>query len=317
MQLTGRRSVGVKKRHLTLFILTNDASRTRRVNLPVKALKATLGVSVVLALVLGFVIFDYARLKGNSLELGRLKKETTAQKIELQGLYGKMKGMETQLVRLSMFDRKLRIIANIEKPKTAGEVSGAVGGLGGDTSRDSDEFFTSPRAKVDDLVKDMHSELKNLESRAMDQEKSFTELHEHLMRQSSFLAATPAIAPVKGWLTSRFGQRVSPYTGVVQMHKGLDIANRVGTPVVAPGDGIVIKSHWENNLGKAITIRHGYGVTTTYGHLSEIFVRMGQKVKRGQKIAAVGNTGRSTGPHLHYQVTLNGVDVNPEKYLLE
>lgn len=306
----------MKKRYLTLFVLTNDASKTKQFKLPVNVLKAAAGAFAALFVVFAFVVFDYARLKGNAIELNRLKNETTAQKIELQGLSGKIRGMEAELSKLNVFDRKLRIIANIEKPKAAGRPD-ALLGLGGDSSKDADEYFTTPKAKVDELVKDMHTELKDLEGRAKEQEKSFAELHEQLMKQSSLLAATPSIWPVRGWLTSRFGQRTSPYTGMPQLHKGLDIANRVGTPVVAPADGIVIKSTWENNLGKTVIIRHGYGVTTTYAHLSEINVRMGQKVKRGQKIAAVGNTGRSTGPHLHYQVSLNGVEVNPEKYILE
>ncbi|TAN59751.1 M23 family metallopeptidase [bacterium] len=306
----------MKKRYLTLFVLTNDASKTKQFKLQVNALKAVAAVSVALFIVFAFILVDYTRLKGNALELSRLQKETTAQKIELQGLFGKIKGVEAELAKLNVFDRKLRIIANIEKPKGEGRVD-AVLGLGGDSSKDADEYFTTPKSKVGDLVKDMHSELNDIEGRAKEQEKSFAELHEQLMKQSSLLAATPSIWPVRGWLTSRFGQRTSPYTGLPQIHKGLDIANKVGTPVVASADGIVIKSAWENNLGKTVIIRHGYGVTTTYAHLSEIGVRVGQKVKRGQKIAAVGNTGRSTGPHLHYQVALNGVEVNPDKYILE
>jgi murein DD-endopeptidase MepM/ murein hydrolase activator NlpD len=101
------------------------------------------------------------------------------------------------------------------------------------------------------------------------------------------------------------------------MHKGMDIANRVGTGVKAPADGIVVKVRRETNLGKMVTIKHGYGIRTVYGHLSKTKVRVGQKVKRGQQIAELGNTGRSTGPHLHYAVRVNGVYVNPSKYILD
>ncbi|MEK7828495.1 MAG: M23 family metallopeptidase, partial [Deltaproteobacteria bacterium] len=113
-----------------------------------------------------------------------------------------------------------------------------------------------------------------------------------------------------------FGYRISPFTGLRQMHEGLDIANAVGTPVFAPADGIVSKVDRENGLGKTISINHGYGIVTRYGHFSDIYVHVGKRVKRGEKVAAVGNTGRSTGPHLHYEVLVNGINVNPEKYIL-
>jgi murein DD-endopeptidase MepM/ murein hydrolase activator NlpD len=100
------------------------------------------------------------------------------------------------------------------------------------------------------------------------------------------------------------------------MHKGLDIANRAGTSVVAPADGIVVLTGADTGLGKMVSISHGYGIKTSFGHLSEIFVKPGQKIKRGAEIGRMGNTGRSTGPHLHYEVSLNGVSVNPAKYIL-
>lgn len=306
----------MEKRFLTLFVLTNDASRTKQFRIPFKFAKAAGALSIVFTLVFSFIILDYVRLKSHALELYRLKQENISQKIELQGFASKIKDMESQLTRLNIFDKKLRIIANIEKPK-AGGAQDELLGIGGDSSKEAEDYLSAPGAKVDKLVKQMSEDMTNIEGKANSQEKSFTELHEYLMKKSSFLAATPSIWPVRGWVTSPFGQRVSPYTGLPQMHKGLDIANRPGSPVVAPADGIVIKSAWESGLGKTLTIRHGYGVATIYGHLSETFVRLGQKVKRGQKIGAVGNTGHSTGPHLHYEVALNGVEVNPARYILE
>lgn len=304
------------KRFLTLLVLTNDASRTRQVKIPMNAFKCIVAGAVICTLVLSFVLFDYVRLKGHAAELSMLRQENTAQKINLQGFASKLREMESQITRLNIFDRKLRILANIDKhgPDAA---QGEVMGIGGDSSAENDAYFTKPGAKVDGLVAHMGDELRQLDAKAKTQEKSFGELHEALMKQSSLLAATPSIWPVRGWLTSGFGQRVSPYTGLVQMHKGLDIANRVNTPVVAPADGIVVKSMWDNNLGKTITIKHGYGVLTTYGHLSELFVRTGQRVKRGEKIAAIGNTGHSTGPHLHYEVVQNGINVNPARFILD
>lgn len=302
------------KRYMTLFVLTNDASRSRQLKIPFRLLKAFGAASVFLFLVFSFVVFDYARLKTNYFSLSTLKKENTAQRIELQTFSGKIKDLESQIAKLNIFDRKIRIIANIAEPKNSGS-SDQLMGMGGDSSAE-ENYFSTPGAKKDELVKKMRDEITQLEEMAKSQENSFTELQEYLMKKSSFLAATPSIWPARGWVTSAFGERVSPFTGFPQMHGGLDIANRVGTPVIAPADGIVVRADADTGLGKTVAISHGYGIKTTYGHLSEIKVRTGQKVKRGTEIGTMGNTGRSTGPHLHYAVSLNGVTVNPAKYIL-
>ena len=142
------------------------------------------------------------------------------------------------------------------------------------------------------------------------------ELVEYLEDQKSLLASTPSIWPVRGWLTSTFGYRTSPFTGRREMHKGLDIATRSGTPIIAPADGLVVFSGREGGFGNMIVIDHGYGITTRYGHCSALDAKLGQKIKRGDVIARVGNTGRSTGPHVHYEVAVNGVPVNPSRYIL-
>ena len=130
------------------------------------------------------------------------------------------------------------------------------------------------------------------------------------------LAHTPSVWPTKGWVSSRFGYRISPFTSEREFHKGLDISTRKKSPVIAPSDGIVSSVRWDHGYGKLLSISHGYGVKTRYAHLDEVLVKQGQYVKRGQKIALVGDTGRTTGPHLHYEVHLNEVPVNPLRYIL-
>jgi murein DD-endopeptidase MepM/ murein hydrolase activator NlpD len=100
------------------------------------------------------------------------------------------------------------------------------------------------------------------------------------------------------------------------MHEGLDISNRMGTPVIAPSNGIVSDVGNDNAVGKVVVIFHGFGMTSRYGHLSKVLVKTGQRVKRGDKIAEVGTTGKTTGPHLHYEVKINGVPINPARYIL-
>jgi murein DD-endopeptidase MepM/ murein hydrolase activator NlpD len=146
---------------------------------------------------------------------------------------------------------------------------------------------------------------------------SMDELLAGLESKSVKLASSPSIWPTRGWLTSRFGPRISPFTGRRQFHGGLDVAAKEGTPVVAPARGRVVFVGLKGPLGKTVKIDHGYGVRTLYGHNSDIVVKAGQQVERGQVIARVGSTGRSTGPHLHYTVEVGGKARNPLDYIFD
>jgi murein DD-endopeptidase MepM/ murein hydrolase activator NlpD len=150
---------------------------------------------------------------------------------------------------------------------------------------------------------------------ALSREQSFANLLAHLQEKKSILDATPSSWPVTGWVTSEFGLRSSPFSGEREFHKALDIATRFGKPIHAPADGIVEEVAFQNDVGRMIRINHGHGFSTFYGHLSKADVQVGQTVHKGDRIGLVGNTGRSTGSHLHYAVMLNGVPVNPRKYL--
>lgn len=142
------------------------------------------------------------------------------------------------------------------------------------------------------------------------------ELDQHLLDKESFLRSTPTLMPANGHLTSNYGPRMSPYAGRIKMHEGLDIGASTGTPIVAPADGIVTFSGPKPGFGNFVQIDHGYGVETIFGHASTLSVKKGQRVARGDKIATVGNTGYSTGPHVHYEVRVNGTPVDPLYYVL-
>jgi murein DD-endopeptidase MepM/ murein hydrolase activator NlpD len=138
-----------------------------------------------------------------------------------------------------------------------------------------------------------------------------------LNQRVRWISATPAIAPVKGIFTSGFGFRSDPLTHGRGVHQGIDIAAAPGQPVRASADGVVVKAGTIGGLGQAVYVVHGFGVTTRYGHMSRIEVRPGQRVKRGDVLGRVGNTGRSTGYHLHYEVRVDGDAVNPLAYILD
>lgn len=146
--------------------------------------------------------------------------------------------------------------------------------------------------------------------------EKYEEVEESLHDLKDRLDHTPSIWPTKGWYSESFGMREHPFTGYRQMHRGIDVANHKGTPIIAPADGRVRKFSKEGNMGLMLVIDHGYGFVTRYGHLAEVKVTRGQKVKRGDIIAAIGNSGRTTGPHLHYEVWRNSKVLNPTKYIL-
>jgi murein DD-endopeptidase MepM/ murein hydrolase activator NlpD len=163
----------------------------------------------------------------------------------------------------------------------------------------------------------MHTNLENLETEIAMTSLSQQELSDFLKKQKSLLTCTPSIRPTKGWLSSPFGYRISPFTNQREFHKGVDIATRIGTPVVATADGLVVSAGREGHYGNMVTINHGYSLKTRYGHLHKFRVKKGAQVKRGQIIGEVGRSGRCTGPHLHYEVHLDGVPVNPLRYVLD
>ena len=145
--------------------------------------------------------------------------------------------------------------------------------------------------------------------------KVFNELLKYLKEQRSIIAATPSIWPVQGWVTSEFGYRTSPLGSGKEFHRGIDIAASVGVQITATADGIVTEVFHDREMGHTIKIDHGHGMSTWYGHLLKNVLSQGKVIKKGQLIGYVGNTGRSTGSHLHYTVLLNGVPVNPRRYL--
>ena len=165
-------------------------------------------------------------------------------------------------------------------------------------------------------MREMHRQVDELNTVSQRQENRFGRLLDKLEGQRNLLASTPAIRPTVGWMTSRFGHRISPFTGRKEFHKGIDIAHRHGTAILATADGIVSFAGKKGAMGNVLVIDHGHGMITRYAHLSKPLKERGEKVKRGDIIAQMGSSGRSTGPHLHYEVHLNGVPVNPSQYIL-
>ncbi len=164
-------------------------------------------------------------------------------------------------------------------------------------------------------AKDIGRKLDSLLVAAKAENKALVEAGEHFEKKASIFSKTPSIWPMRGYVSSGFGKRLDPFTGVWKMHEGIDICARKGTPIRATANGRVRFSGWYHGYGKMVRINHTY-YETRYGHLDDIKVRPGQQVKRGDIIGTCGNSGRTTGVHLHYEVRLSGKPVDPKKYIL-
>lgn len=187
-------------------------------------------------------------------------------------------------------------------------------GVGGRTYRETNPpLFLQPALREE--LTHLKGSIGELQREVAFEEESLNEVLRSLETQKDLLAHTPSIMPAAGRLTSGFGWRYSRLLRRREFHKGIDIANRSGTPIFAPADGVVAYRGWRNGFGQFLTIDHGYGYKTRYGHLKRTLVKVGERVRRGQILAHMGNTGLSTGPHLHYEVLVLGTQVNPISYI--
>lgn len=178
-----------------------------------------------------------------------------------------------------------------------------------------DQWFASNNGTLS--VARFDHKIQALQSQTFNLNNKISEMANLNKDRIKYANALPAVLPVKGWVTSEFGLRKHPIRRVTQMHSGLDIAAEHGKSILAPAEGVVIFAGKNSGHGNTVILDHGYGITTLYAHASSITAKMGEKVEVGQEIAKVGSTGASTGPHLHYEVHVDGIPVDPKEYLVE
>lgn len=258
----------------------------------------------------------------------RILAENSHLKGEAQILLENLTEVRTTLKRIEDYTKKLDEIVNMSFKRIRKKT-----GIGPFETANEETSFSDLEAEenaessvhniplginLDHLVfKPVLEQLSEIEQDSQRQTIELQKLLSTLSQKKSLLSSIPSISPVRGWITSRFGSRISPFTGQNSKHRGLDIAAPVGAPIFAPADGVVIFSGPKTGFGNYIMIAHyGYGVVTSYGHNSQNLVQPGQKILRGEQIASVGMSGRSTGPHLHYEIWVNGEAVNPREFIL-
>jgi len=285
----------------TIIIVPHSKARFLKFSFSTRTLVGALS-AVVVALILSVIAIAYTgnavnrrvelqRLKSENVELSEVNQELEKTIAEVQGRLDEFEERTTRLALAAGMESEVEGL-------TAGGASTTRVGSGGPYDRlpESSAALTAQGRWVQDQL-DL--------------------VEERLADQGRVLASTPTIAPVLGLITDGFGRRKDPFTGRLAFHRGLDVSARRGTPIKAPADGIVVFAGRNGGLGRTVRISHDFGFTTVYGHLDKISVELGAEVHRGEEIGLLGNSGRSTGPHLHYEVHVDGVSKNPLYYILD
>lgn len=276
--------------------------------------KAVGGALLLFAVVIGAGA-RYAVVAGPDARLARLAQENTLLRQELSQIEARSGELTETLAKLSERDRAFRLVAGLE-PIPTDVLAAGVGGPGMATAEETPLYEVAPVTAREAFGAE--AKMESLLRRARILVSSWTEATTTLQGEHDRLAATPSILPARGWLTSGFSlRRVHPILHVPRPHEGLDIAAATGTPIHAAADGIVRYSGPRGDYGNMVEIDHGHGYVTRYAHASKLLVERGERVERGQKIAEVGSTGLSVGPHVHYEVVVNGRAKNPTTFILK
>ncbi len=307
-------------KHLSVIIVPHTKTSTRTLCFSRKKLKA-LGIGgIVLAVTLLAVLVDYARMSVIRGRYKALKAETAVQKTAIAGYEKSINELQSKISSLESYTKKLNVMAGLKSPDVLTAPAG-VGGGGPET--DEPEPEPSPASGPNVVPAPGGPQvitpgtIQSLSQKAQSIESNLNSLLSFFESDRIRLATTPSIMPAAGWISSVYGHRNDPFTGAWVMHWGLDISTNTGNPIMATADGIVIKVETDRYLGKNVTISHGNGYTTVYGHMSNFAVKVGQKVKRRDIIGYIGQTGKAAGPHVHYEVFKDGKRIDPRNFLLE
>jgi len=252
--------------------------------------------------------YGAARLRGRAGADAHAAAEREQLAAELGRLNSRLGALTDTINVISQTDAKIRVLANLDPLDPSVHAAG-IGGPAPVRARSADplvEHAEQVRVDVGALIR-----------RAELLARSFGQAADSLATHTERLAATPSIMPTQGWLTSAFSSmREHPILHYARPHEGIDVSAPMGSPIEAPAAGRVIEAGWETGYGNVLVIDHGFGLQTKYAHTSRLLVKLGDRVKRGDRVALVGSTGLSTGPHLHYEVHLDGRPVNPLRYVL-
>jgi len=296
-----------QKKHFSVLIIPHDKGTIFKKKISVTFLYLFCISFTLLILANLFFTFDFFGEALNRAKLSRLEKENQYLESKLSDLNSVILQLKEEMADLMEKEENVRMVFGL--PEVDAELREV--GIGGPMpTQFPDQSLTMTQLQEAEI------ELDKLLRQTRFERESFDQIFSDLSDKKEILDHTPSIRPTRGYISRGFGIRIDPFTGRKQPHLGIDLATDIGTPVYAPADGRVSFVGRDPGLGKMIRINHLFGYTTVYAHLSVVKVKRGEYVKRGEVIGAVGNTGYSTGPHLHYEVRFRGQPKNPMKYFL-
>jgi murein DD-endopeptidase MepM/ murein hydrolase activator NlpD len=326
----------------TVVIFRGSTAKPLRFSFPRNFVRKLLITACLLVVADLLVISHYVVRTGEVWELSAFRNEAMSAREQTAAFSSAVDDLKKRIAAMKEVNQRLRVMLGIDVPKAGDMVNGRggedvplpEGSSASSTDRASSQIPTllKPGAESNHetasavaldssdglgTVVSVKEGLEWLSKEALTQERILQELSQAAEQRSSRWAATPSIWPVKGWVTSGFGPRVSPFTEKPAWHDGLDIGAPPNAPVQAPAQGRVTSTGFDPKLGNIVRLDHGFGVETLYGHLAKSLVKEGQRVNRGDVVGLVGSTGLATGPHLHYMVKVHGQALDPNKYILE
>ena len=325
----------------TVVIFRGSTAKPLRFSFPRKFVRKILILGAILITADLLVISHYVVRTGEVWELSAFRSEALSARQQTAAFSTAVDDLKKRLTSMKEVNQRLRVMLGIEAPKVGDQFNGRGGEetplpegsmlnsvekpVKGESELQSSALGSqsdpamSASREIDqrELVAAVKQGIVWLAKEADVQEQTLQELSVAAEQKSSRWAATPSIWPVKGWVTSGFGPRVSPFTEKPAWHDGLDIGAAANAPVQAPAQGRVTSVGFDPKLGNVVKLDHGFGIETLYGHLAKALVKEGQRVKRGDVVGLVGSTGLATGPHLHYMVKVNGQTFDPTKYILD
>jgi murein DD-endopeptidase MepM/ murein hydrolase activator NlpD len=296
----------MNNRLYTVIVVPHAEGQFRKFHFSERWLRTLAVVAGCLLLVGVGLAVHYARFYVQLTELRELRRVNAELRRQNLDYEVSTEHLNNRVSSLQDFVTKLAVMAGLDTEIP----SGAVGGVGGASDEDSIPAEDSAYVRVRETLNQMATDMTGLEEKSQILERFYED-------NTLMLASTPSIWPVRGYLSSTFGVRKDPFTGQREVHEGIDIATPVGRPIVAPADGTVIFATRRGGYGNVVVLDHGFGIMTRYGHLSRYNVAAGKRVKRGDVLGYVGNSGKANGPHLHYEVWVANRAMHPLNYVLE
>ena len=325
----------------TVVIFRGSTAKPLRFSFPRKFVRKMLILGAMLLVADLLVVSHYIVRTGEVWELSAFRAEALSARQQTVAFSTAVDDLKKRLTSMKEVNQRLRVMLGIETPKAGDQFNGRGGEetpLPEGSTLNPAEKPVRGEAELQPTTPGIQSDLSGPGPKELDeqelvaavkqgivwlsketdvQEQTLQELSQAAEQKSSRWAATPSIWPVKGWVTSGFGPRVSPFTEKPAWHDGLDIGAAANAPVQAPAQGRVTSVGFDPKLGNVVKLDHGFGIETLYGHLAKALVKEGQRVKRGDVVGLVGSSGLATGPHLHYMVKVNGQTFDPTKYILD